>query len=123
MSRYAPSLVLRRKLAPSGSYYTGDEPERPVRIQWWTGDGLTTLLHELGHHVLRHNQKVSWRAEIMEEVEAWLWAEKTARLEKIDFDYKMAEESFAGYFTSAKRRQAVSIIWRWRNGNGGRHGD
>lgn len=114
MGRYVPGTSLESVLTSKGTlvgYYT---PLDNV-IKWYVVTGLTILLHEIGHCYLRHtNENVSWRAILIEEVEAWLWAEKIARKEKITFDYKKGDELFEAYFEKAKRRQLCFINWRWR---------
>ena len=114
MARYAPpETPLFKKFSPVKDRHF--EALRPRKIHWYIGAGLTALLHEIGHAVLRHhNTAASWRQQIIEEVEAWLWAEKTARKEKITFDYVSAEKWFKTYFSSAKRLQLVNINWRWK---------
>lgn len=114
MERYVPGARLESKLrhrGPLQAYYT---PSDGI-ITWCVLAGLTILLHEIGHCYLRHtNEDLPWRARLIEEVEAWLWAEKIARKEKMSFDYPKAEEAFGVYFDEAKRRQLCFINWRWR---------
>lgn len=115
VAHYVPNakfVASLRQLGPElQAYYL---PESNT-IKWYILSGLLYLLHEIGHSYLRHNNtETSWRMYIMEEVEAWLWAEKTARKEKIPFDYDLAEGCFEVYFQNAKRRQLVTINWRWK---------
>ena len=114
MAQYAPGIRLKsvlRNIRSASGLYTPKEKE----IEWYIGNGLTVLLHEIGHAHLRHNNTgLPWRARLIEEVEAWLWAEKTARKEKILFDYPQADECFEVYFINAKRRQLVFINWQWK---------
>jgi len=83
-------------------------------VFWCVGDGLSALLHELGHAVLRHRKELPWRANMVQEVEAWLWAEKTARKESIPFDYGGAEDDMKAYFRDAKKRPLFTINWRYK---------
>lgn len=111
---YVPGTTLKPSLTQLGSglsgYYT---PEDNI-IKWYVLSGFTILLHEIGHCYLRHtNMKLTWRGKLIEEVEAWLWAEKIARKEKLSFNYETAEGCFKIYFDDAKRRQMVFINWRW----------
>ena len=114
MARYAPpETPLFKKFSPVMDRHF--EALRPRKINWYIGGGLTTLLHEIGHAVLRHhNTEAPWRSKIIEEAEAWLWAEKTARKEHIQFDYAAASKWFGTYFSASKRRQLVNINWRWK---------
>ena len=123
VEKYAPGVPLRSKFNYVESEYREWETPRPIK--WYICDGLQILLHEIGHHVMRHtNTDATWRQEVLEEVEAWLWAEKTARKESILFDYAVAEKWFLTYFSSVNRRQLVLINWKWKNGNGaGRIGE
>lgn len=87
----------------------------PVRVLWRPSNGLTSLLHEIGHYRLRHfgplhlergliapTETVMW-----EEVCAWLWAERAARRHHVPFDYGQAERNFGTYC------RQVRIAWRW----------
>lgn len=123
MEKYAPGVPLLPKFQPVQSEYREWETPRPIK--WYICDGLQTLLHEIGHHVLRHTvTNCSWRQEVTEEAEAWLWAEKTSRKEGIPFDYAAGEKWFVTYFAAARRRPSVLINWKWKNGNGaGRIGE
>ena len=114
ISRYAPGVhlksVLKNIRTANGLWVPDDQA-----IEWYIGNGLTILLHEIGHAHLRHNNtKLPWRARLIEEVEAWLWAEKIARKEKIPFEYDKADECFEVYFENARRRQLCFINWRWK---------
>lgn len=113
MVKYAPGVPFQAKFNPVESEYR--EFDTPRTIKWYICDGLDILLHEIGHHVCRHTfTEASWRQEITEEVEAWLWAEKTSKAEGLPFNYAVAEKWFATYFSYAKRRQSVNINWRWK---------
>lgn len=114
MARYAPAQTpLEKKFGPAQSRH--HEQERPRKIVWYIGDGLSVLLHEIGHAVLRHHDtSATWRQCIIEEVEAWLWAESIARKERIVFDYKGAEKWFNTYFVNSSRPIMVKINWRYK---------
>lgn len=136
--RYAPGVKLdARQLGGrmAGAWYDHARPDREIR--WGIADGLTVLLHEIGHCKLGHiitevtyrvhksateheARKARWPARhgtaLWEEVTAWLWAEKEAKKLDISFDYALAEH----YFNLKKwhrRRPLVKINWRYRAEN------
>jgi len=112
---YVPTVTFKPSLTQLGPKLSGYYIPEDNLIKWYVLSGFGILLHEIGHAYLRHhNVKIPWRVTIMEEVEAWLWAEKIARKEKIPFDYVVAEGAFEHYFDLAKRRQQVFINWRWK---------
>lgn len=114
-AHYVPRATLKASLRQLGPELQGYYLPESNTIKWYILSGLTYLLHEIGHCYLRHNNPdTTWRVDVMEEVEAWLWAEKIARKEKIPFVYEDAEGSFEVYFQNAKRRQLVSINWKWK---------
>ena len=112
---YVPGVKLKANLTQLGPHLSGYCTPEDKIIKWYVLSGFTILLHEIGHAYLRHhNVRLLWRIAIMEEVEAWLWAEKIARKEKITFEYETAEGAFELYFDNAKRRQMVFINWHWK---------
>lgn len=114
VEQYAPGVRLKsylKQIRTAAGLWTPEDKE----IEWYIGNGLTVLLHEIGHAHLRHNNtQLPWRARLIEEVEAWLWAEKIARKEKITFDYPKADACFEAYFVNARRRQLCFINWHWK---------
>lgn len=78
-------------------------------IVWLPENGLTSLLHEIGHHRLEgHGKPKSGIDEIVNEAMAWRWAEWAAQQENLWFDYKIADTSFATYTKAAP----IKINWR-----------
>ena len=139
--RYAPGVRLdARQLGGrmAGAWYDHARPDKEIR--WGVADGLTVLLHEIGHYRLYHiitsvtysvhksNKKIGRKARpvaengplMWEEVTAWLWAEEEAKKLGIVFDYTLAEH----YFNKKKwhrKRPLVAINWRyWRSLHGGK---
>lgn len=136
MRLYAPGIRLdARQLGGrrTGAWYDHARPDPEIR--WGVADGLTILLHEIGHYKLGHiivqveyhvhksaprhaARKARWPAKygppLWEEVTAWLWAEKEAKKLGVQFDYTLAEH----YFNLKKwhrKRPLVSINWRYRD--------
>lgn len=119
MKHYAPALTLDCRLLGGrqpGAWYDPNKHE----IKWPMADGLTVLLHELGHYRLKHDSlyatKDTGRSELWEEVTAWLWAENEAKKLGILLDYKLAEH----YFNRKKWNKRtggplVKINWRYIN--------
>jgi len=134
MRRYAPEIRLdARQLGGrrAGAWYDHARPDKEIR--WGVADGLTVLLHEIGHYRLGHIivslsyhvHKSATRHEarkarpvahngpqMWEEVTAWLWAEEEAKKLGITFDYTLAEH----YFNRKKwhrKRPLVIINWRY----------
>lgn len=132
--RYAPRIKLdARQLGGrmAGAWYDHARSDREIR--WGIADGLTILLHEIGHYKLHHiitevTYKVHKSATsdearrarhpaahgpaLWEEVTAWLWAEEEAKKLGIPFDYPLAEH----YFNRKKwhrKRPLVTINWRY----------
>ena len=115
----------------AGAWYDHARPDKEIR--WGIADGLTVLLHEIGHcklsHIITdvqyHVHKSASRSErkkarpvavygplLWEEVTAWLWAEEEAKKLGVSFDYALAEH----YFNRKKwhrKRPLVIINWRY----------
>ncbi len=116
MADYAPGVVLalyaEPTAPPEGANLTEDRGMRTV--YWRPQDGLTILLHELGHH---HTQEPPGEVtpeikRFFEEMWAWTWAERTARTENIFFDYAAADRAFATYVRSL----GLCLEMKWRRG-------
>ncbi|MGI0014160.1 MAG: hypothetical protein ACREBU_12075 [Nitrososphaera sp.] len=110
MRKFAPQINLdARQLGgrSTGAWYVYDDKV----IKWPIADGLTVLLHEIGHHLLQHNKIPCclW-GEFGEEVTAWLWAERTAKKLGILFDYNLAEHYF--YRKKYNKRRFVLLNWQ-----------
>ena len=109
MLRYAPDVALRVK--PGGAdrlvIEEGGKPTDPY-IVFDPREGLTTLLHELGHWATR-KQAEECKSVIEEEAIAWGWAEKTARRENLWFDYRKADEKFGSY--AEQHNVPLRMIW------------
>jgi len=109
-------MVIGNKRASYHIFHKDEDNGHTATILWIVTDGLDTLMHELGHHVLRHgksDRKFSFRERIMWEVDAWLWAEKKCRAHSIPFDYKSCTAQFESYFTNNYQYQWVKINWRY----------
>ncbi len=66
LARYhAPSIQFSVILRPIDSTYTYDKEEKTIR--WAVGDGLTVLLHELGHHACKHRSIACCDSQELEE--------------------------------------------------------
>jgi hypothetical protein len=95
-------------------------------VHWYIPHGLCGLLHEIGHAKHRHSRdKKTHRAvEILQEAQAWLWAEYWCKRLGILFDYPDANKSFRTYFRRKRRKggtgkigkQLVIIKWRYKSG-------
>lgn len=86
------------------------------RITWRIPHNLETLLHEIGHHRLRHRNPFASRTdELIAEAEAWLWAERKAKQHGITFDYETAEGAYAAYTWKGRARGPVIIDWRYKD--------
>lgn len=116
MERYGRGVELQGALkALRGSYYDWNEG-KPI-VTWSIPQGLPCLLHELGHHRLKHdrvkeNKGIILIDTIAEEAEAWLWAEERAQRHDIKFDYAMADKWFESYCTQRWKKGIVTIQWR-----------
>ena len=112
-------MVVGNKKASWHIFHEDEENGHTATILWIVSDGLDSLMHELGHHVLRHgktDRNFTFRERIMWEVDAWLWAEKKCRAHSISFDYDCIEKQFAVYFRAHRQYQWVNINWRYKNG-------
>lgn len=119
MERYGRGVVLKGSLKPlRGAYYDWNNG-KPF-ITWSVPQGLSSLLHELGHHRLRHdrvpeNEGIILIDSIAEEAEAWLWAEERAWRHDIKFDRAGADKWFETYCTQHWKKGVVAIQWRRRS--------
>ena len=90
-----------------------DENPSESEIRWAIGDGITALLHEIGHHKVRYEESAKTQGEaltLIDEAKAWVWAEATAHREGIWFDYVKADK----YFASHAGGMPVCVRWRFR---------
>ena len=116
MATHAPGVVLALYAKPlttatvDGPNLTEDGPVHT--IYWRPQDGLTCLLHEIGHgHVKEPPEPIHPDIkQLFDEVWAWVWAEETARAENLNFDYRAADKSFGSY----TRPLGLPIRLRWR---------
>lgn len=116
VARYAPgaTLAFRAVRTKTGKRTSAVYLARATsadlnEIVWLPEGGLTSLLHEIGHHRLEgHGKAKSDMDEIVNEALAWRWAEWAAQQENLWFDYKTADSSFATYTRSAP----IKINWR-----------
>jgi len=81
---YASDLQEFRVLFTAGACSYEWRDQKPLII-WRPTSGLMVLLHEIGHHRLKH--RCNERRELLEEAEAWLWAERRAKIHGVRFDY------------------------------------
>ena len=77
-------------------------------IHWRPRDGFTVLLHEAAHAALRHKPTRDRGIRLLNELNAWLWAESACYLWGLPFDYKFADRCFSTYASH------VTGAWRWR---------
>ena len=121
MERYAPEATLkclrqspRTKRGKRTSYLlvANADSSEPNTIHWALENGLTALLHEIGHHRIegRANPKKGME-EVIAEAIAWRWAEWAAGHENLWFDYDGADRAFASY----TKRMPIKINWRKRD--------
>jgi hypothetical protein len=95
-------------------------------IHWYVPHGLDGLLHEIGHAKYRHSRDDHTHrgALLLQEAEAWLWAEHWARRLGLLFNYASADKDFRTYFRRKRRKggtgkigkQLVIIKWRYKSG-------
>ena len=116
MERYGRGVELKGSMKPlKGAYY--DWNEGKPSVSWNVTQGVHALLHELGHHRLKHDRlelrgKGIHIDEIAEEAEAWLWAEERAYRHDIPFDYADADKWFETYCNRHWKKGIVTIRWR-----------
>ena len=116
VTRYAPGAVVAFRMSrtskgkrTSAVYVGRANSMDPNEIVWLPESGLTSLLHEIGHHRLEgHGKPKSDMDEIVNEALAWRWAEWAAQQENLWFDYTMADRCFATY----TKRAPLKIDWR-----------
>lgn len=110
MLRYAQEVKLVIK--PGGADRLDfDEGQRDEAvIVFDPREGLTLLLHELGHWNTLERTKTA-KSVIEEEVFAWEWAERAARRENLWFDYHKANEKFDSY--AELHNVEVRIKWKY----------
>ena len=105
----------------------GEGDEHGV-VAWYPLHGLHGLIHEIGHAKFKHGRTDATRrgVEVLQEAQAWLYAEYWCKRLGIPFDYADADKSFRTYFRRKRRKggkgkigkQLVIIKWRYRlNGN------
>ncbi len=113
MAKYAPKVVLalyaEPTAPPEGPNLTIDA--KAHTIYWRPKEGLTVLLHEIGHtQTVEPSGGPRKLNEVWREAFAWEWAERTAREEDLFFDYRKAERLFDSY----ARKLPVRLRWRQR---------
>ena len=118
---YAPDLHEFRVILTVGDCLYDWQHGKSL-IVWRPGSGLDTLLHELGHHRLRHRRETISNGEIVaQEAAAWLWAERRARVLGVRFDYddidQLYNKAMRTVFWGKKRGSTnFSIDWRFKDG-------
>ena len=118
MERYGRGVELRGTLSSHRETCYAWNDGKPY-IQWAVTHGLASLLHELGHHRLRHDRLGEFKGivrvdELAEEAEAWLWAEERARRHEVKIDYKLADKWFETYCKGRRKEGVVLINWRYK---------
>lgn len=116
---YAPGATLKVKdvRTPKGKrtakIQIGDAASTDPNVILWTPlSGLSSLLHEIGHHRMEgHGIAKTPMDELVNEAVAWRWAEWAARQENLWFDYSMADKCFATYAGKAP----LKIDWRFKD--------
>ena len=117
---YVPDIHVYQTLRRGSSYYEHDperEAGRAISISWAINDGLTGLLHEIGHAVLHHtlDEGRDGLPALFEEVEAWLWAERSAVRFTLGFNYPFADNCFKGHLEcNEKPGDCIIINWAHR---------
>lgn len=115
MLRYAPEVELEIKPGGADRLLFDERTGADPKIIFDPREGLTLLLHELGHwNTLREIKDCST---IEEEAVAWAWAERCARRENLWFDYNKAESCFEGYMKPDKKRRfwmPLQMQWAYR---------
>ena len=116
MARYAADVelrILRTKGNPKAwIWIQSDGSQETERIDWANGDGLTSLLHEIGHHRVRETpsgETGDTLISLIWEARAWVWGEECARRENLYFNYELADRSFATHAGELP----VRINWRY----------
>lgn len=113
---YAPG-VKRRILFTQGDSEYRVHADGSKTITWRIPHKLDALLHEIAHYRLKHHHwECSTADDLIMEAEAWLWAERKARVHGITFEYALNEQAYAGYRWRGRKRGPVKIDWRHRNG-------
>ncbi len=117
--RWAPGSELRIVTGvPAATLNHAEEPG-PEDIQWCPAQGLTKLLHEIGHYRMSPRRlavegNIDRANEVAEEARAWAWAEWCARQEGIWFDHRMANENFETYVHGGKAKVYLPLRIKWR---------
>src|SRR5574337_1048700 len=118
--RWAPGAELRllKKRGSPTLYQSYEDQPDPDDIAWNPGDGLTRLLHEIGHFRIGkrpiRNAPVTQAETVIEEAVAWQWAEWAARHENLNFDYAAAERAFDTYL-HVSETTLLPLRLRWRH--------
>ena len=87
-------------------------------IYWNPRRGLDELLHEAAHVALNHSDyTVPVKYRVVQEQEAWLWAESACHLWGLPFRYGMANRCFATYTHYVEGAGSWRIRWRHRGRN------
>ena len=115
--RWAPGaeLHVRENHSNSAHHITDPATPGPDEIVWAPCEGLTVLLHEIGHY--RVGRRISGAmgegklGEVAEEALAWYWAEYAARVENLWFDYRAGDKWFRTYAKSIP----LTVRWRYRD--------
>ncbi len=116
MAIYAPGVTLVIREDKEAHVLTEEPSEgQPLQTVYWNWkEGLTGLLHEIGH---LHVSKVPGTASLPEDVSnvieeafAWTFAERAAKQHGIWFDYHHADRCYATY----TGKLPVRMAWRFR---------
>lgn len=113
--KYAPDVDFRVRLGPlKNAKMEWEKNGESLVLTWSVTQGMSTLLHELGHKRCKHDLTHQAPDDLLDEAEAWLWAEKRAHAHGIRFDYEGAEAWFETYARRRYKRGMVKIVWRYR---------
>ena len=84
-------------------------------VYWRTRDGFFTLFHEAAHCALDHADGPELGFRLIQESEAWIWAEEACHLWGFPFDYKRADRYFASYASHVPGGKHWTVGWRHRD--------
>ena len=86
-------------------------------IYWRPRDGFFMLFHEAAHRAMDHAAGCTkdFGLRLVQESEAWLWAEEACYLWGFRFDYKKADRFFSTYASHVAGGRHWKIEWRHRD--------
>ena len=83
-------------------------------IYWRVEDGFYLLLHEAAHCALNHKDPLVLSEQIVQESEAWVWAEEACHLWGFLFNYRKADRYFSTYASHVAGGEDWKVKWRHR---------